>query len=425
MKRAAVLSLAAALCTLALHAQQRIYWGDEVPKGWAGAWPAELQTVAERSNYTRTMSSLQNIEFITALRGKSEQMHVVNMFTSPQRKVAPAIVIANPRVTSAQEARASGKPVRVPVREHPSAGVRGGRGAAHDRARPDGRQAQGPAAEPDRHHPPVFNVDGTDTFQPQDGSLGSETPHILGVRANSQGLDLNRDAVKLETVEANGLYRMLNEWDPVLLLDGHLMSRVNHGYANTYGTTTVPAAAPGPRDYMHDTLFPGGSRAGPARTSVSRCSRTRSSRPTRGRRTRGATTARPGRWKQSSSSTTTACAIAWRSSRRRPASRHSSGASTRSTRYIMSLLEYTNAHAKEMQAVVKEADDETVADVQAKAAAGELRNWLDGEYQSRGKIDVLGVSHERGRVPAGNQFPSTKPGTAIGPARSRARAWMT
>jgi hypothetical protein len=34
------------------------------------------------------------------------------------------------------------------------------------------------------------------------------------------------------------------------------MSRVSHGYANTYGTTTVPAAAPGPRHYMEEKLFP-------------------------------------------------------------------------------------------------------------------------------------------------------------------------
>ena len=42
--------------------------------------------------------------------------------------------------------------------------------------------------------------------------------------------------------------------------------------------------------------------------------------------------------------------------------------------------------------MVKAADDETVADVQTSAESGELKNWLDGEYQSRGKIDVLGVS---------------------------------
>src|SRR5688572_183416 len=90
---------------------QKIYWGDEVPAGWNGKWPQELQTVAERTNYTRTMSTLQLHEWINALKWKSEHMHVLDMFISPMRKVAPAIVLANPRVTSAQQARASGKPV--------------------------------------------------------------------------------------------------------------------------------------------------------------------------------------------------------------------------------------------------------------------------------------------------------------------------
>src|SRR5262245_66335720 len=38
-------------------------------------------------------------------------MHFISMFVSPMRKVAPAIVLSNPRVTSAQQARASGKNV--------------------------------------------------------------------------------------------------------------------------------------------------------------------------------------------------------------------------------------------------------------------------------------------------------------------------
>src|ERR1019366_3171309 len=59
---------------------------------------------------------------------------------------------------------------------------------------------------------PVFNTDGTDTFMTQDGVNGSAEPEILGIRENSQGLDLNRDAVKLVTVEANGLYKTLNDW---------------------------------------------------------------------------------------------------------------------------------------------------------------------------------------------------------------------
>ncbi len=108
MKRALAL---AAVLSLVLAAQQKVYWGDEVPAGWAGMWPQELQTIPERTGFTRTVTSPQLHEYIVALKAKSDRVHVVNMFTSPMRKVAPAIVLANPRVTSAQQARASGKPV--------------------------------------------------------------------------------------------------------------------------------------------------------------------------------------------------------------------------------------------------------------------------------------------------------------------------
>jgi hypothetical protein len=97
--------------TAAVNAQGKIYWGDAVPRGWNGKWPQDLQTVSERTGFTRTVSSLPLLEFISALKQTSENIHVVNMFVSPLRKSAPAIVLARPRITSAQEARASGKPV--------------------------------------------------------------------------------------------------------------------------------------------------------------------------------------------------------------------------------------------------------------------------------------------------------------------------
>src|SRR6185295_11062512 len=219
---AAFTALLFAALPMTTIAAQHIYWGDSVPKAWNGQWPTELRTVAEQSHFTRTMSTLQLHEYIDALKWKSDRMHVVNMFTSPMRKVAPAVVLANPRVTSPQQARASGKNVIFLLGNiHPP--------------EPEAAEALLLVARElllGKHKAlldnqiviiaPIFNVDGTDTFVNQDGSLGSVTPHILGVRENSQGLDLNRDGVKLTTVEANGRYRVLNEWDPVLFLDGHL-----------------------------------------------------------------------------------------------------------------------------------------------------------------------------------------------------------
>jgi len=405
---------AVALFSGVVAAQQKIYWADEVPAGWHGQWSAEVQTVAERSGFTRTVSSIQLLEFISALKGKSENIHVVNMFVSPMRKVAPAIVLSNPRVTSAQQARTSGKPVMFlfgnihpPEPEAAEALMMVARDLAMG-ARKNLLDNQTVIIAP------IFNVDGTDTFETQDGSLGSETPYIQGTRENAAGLDLNRDAVKLQTAEAMGMYRLLNDWDPVLLLDGHLMSRVSHGYANTYGTTTVPAAAPGPRDYTHDTLFPAVREMVRKEFGLEVFTH---ALPARG-------PFPPTVWSHDAAAWTVEAKFIvndYGLRNRLAIITETPGQPTFERRiyaqyaYFIALLEYTNAHAKEMQAVVKKADDETVANVQARAESGQLRNWLDGEYRSRGKIDLLAYRTNVPEYRAGTSILGTRPGTASGP----------
>jgi hypothetical protein len=393
---------------------QQIYWGDVVPAGWTGQWPADLQTVAERTAYTRTVSSVQLLEFIAALKAKSDTLHVVDMFISPLRKAAPAIVISNPRVTSPQQARASGKPVvflfgniHPPEPEAAEALMMVARDlAAGKRKNLLDHQIVIIA--------PIFNVDGTDTLVNQDGALGSETPFILGVRENAAGLDLNRDGVKLQTVEAQGMYRLLNQWDPVLLLDGHLMDRVSHGYANTYGTTTVPAAAPGPRDYTHDTLFP----------AVRDMVRSEFGLEVFTHALPVPNTWPPASWSHDRAAWTVDAKFIvndYGLRNRLAIITETPGQPTFERRiyaqyaYITALLEYTDSHAQDIQTVVKKADDETVANVLAKAESGELKNWLDGEYRSRGKIDLLAY---RSNVPdyrPGTSILGTRPGTASGP----------
>jgi hypothetical protein len=83
--------------------------------------------------------------------------------------------------------------------------------------------------------------------------------------------------------------------------------------------------------------------------------------------------------------------------------------------YILALLEYTNTHAKEMRDVVKAADDETVARVLDGAESGRLKNYLDGEYHSAGKIEVLGYAANVAEYLPGTSVMGTKPGTAAGP----------
>jgi hypothetical protein len=391
----------------------RVFWGDVVPGGWRGSLPPDVATVPELTAFTRTMTSVQLLEFIAGLKAKAEGVHVLNMFTSPRGRIAPAIVLSRPRVTSADEARASGKPVIFLLgNTHPS--------------EPDAAEALLMVARDlalgrnmrllDNQIvviAPILNIDGTDSLVSQNGSLGSETPRILGVQENAGGFDLNLDAVKLQTVEAQGLYRVLNDWDPALLLDGHLSGRVSHGYANTYGTTTVPAASPGPRTYTRDTLFPA------VRQIV---------RHDFGLEVFTHGLATPSAWPPTAWSydragwTVDARSIVNDFGLRNRLSviTETPGQPTFERRmyaqyaYILSLLDYTNSHAKEIQAVVKAADDETVAQVTTGASAGRLKNWLDGEYRSGGTVDLLAYRSSVAEYRPGTSVLATKPGTASG-----------
>ena len=395
-----------------MDAQKKIYWGDAVPAGWRGTWPADLQIVPERTRFTRTTSSLQLLEFISALKQKNDKLHVVNMFISPLGRSAPVMVLAKPRITSPEQARTSGKPVMFLFGNiHPPEPEAAEALMMLARDLTIGKR-QGLLDNQIVMIAPIFNVDGTDTFVSQDGALGSETPYIQGVRENSQGLDLNRDAVKLRTVEAKGLYRVLNDWDPALLLDGHLMSRVSHGYANTYGTTTVPAAAPGPRDYTHDTLFPAVRDAVRRDFGLEVFTHALSDRQWP-----------PTVWSHDRAAWTVEAKFIvndYGLRNRLAIITETPGQPTFERRiyaqyaYIASLLRYTNMHAKDVQSIVKAADEDTVAKVLAGAESGTLENWLDGEYRSRGKIDILTYRSNVAEYRPGTSLLGTRPGTADG-----------
>jgi hypothetical protein len=383
--------------------ESRTYWGDEVPAGWTGSWPTALLTVPEGTDFTRTTSSLQLLEYIDNLRWRTENLHVFNLFVSPLGRAAPAMVLSNPRASSPREAEESGKPViylhgniHPPESEATEALLMVARDILlGDRGHLLENQIIAIA--------PIFNVDGTDTFVLQDGSLGSTTPHILGVRANSQGIDLNRDAVKLETVEANALYRFFNDWDPILFFDGHTMGRVNHGYANTYSNSTVPAAHPGPRTYMDDTLFP--AVRDRVREEFGLEVFTHALFAPRGWP--------PTQWSHDRAAWTTEAKFVVNDfglRNRMAIITETPGQPTFERRiyaqyaYILALLEYTNEHAAEMQEVVRAADEETVTRVLEGAESGDLRNWVAGEYRSRGTVDVLGYP---------SVVPEYLPGTSV------------
>jgi len=410
----AVLALAILGCAAAAgrpHAAgPKIYWGNDVPRGWTGDWPEALRTVPERTAYASTTSSLQILEFADALRWKSESVHAFSMYTSPLGRTCPVLVLASPRVTTPAEAVASGKTlVYLQGSIHPS------EAEAKEALLVLVREILLGKLRPLLDDLivlvcPCLNVDGNDTWRLNDG-----TPHILSGGTNAAGMNLNRDAIKLETVEVNALYRtVFNRWDPLLIYDGHAMENVQHGYAIGYATSSVPAAHPGPRDHVIDKLFPAvreATRRDFGLETFTHCEVDARWPPTTWSHAGAA-------WTTEAKFVAAAYGLRNRMSILAETPMHLSFERKIYAQYALlaGILRYAAAHGREMREICRAADREVAEAVRTKAAEGTLRNFVAGTYASRGKVDILAYREKNipGYLP-GSSVRAAVPASLLGP----------
>lgn len=381
MKKIGMFALAFLLCGMLTAAEaQKIYWGDSVPKAWNGSWSAKFLTVPEKTKYERTTSSYELLEFIDMLKWNSENVHVVNMYTSAMRKVCPVVILANPRVTSPEEASKSGKTV-----VYLQGNIHPGEAEAKEALLMLAREILLGKMKYLLDNLiiiicPIFNVDGTDSWSVRDG-----TPHI---NSGSGTMNLNRDAVKVESVEVTALYRTLfNRWDPTLFYDGHTMGRVQHGYGIAYATSTVPTAHPGPRGYVFDKLFPAireATRKNFGLETFTHCGIDDTWPPTVWGHDQAL-------WTNEAKFVANAYGLRNRMSILAETPGHESFERRIYAHYalVAEILEYTNKHGKEMQEICRNADKEVVEAVTTKAESGALKNFVAGKYESWGKVDIL------------------------------------
>lgn len=89
---------------------------------------------------------------------------------------------------------------------------------------------------------PNLNADGNERRggEHRPGQAGPSAG--MGIRENAQGIDLNRDFVKLESPEVRSLVAMLNEFDVDVLIDTHTTNGSLHRYHLTYDIPHNPAA---------------------------------------------------------------------------------------------------------------------------------------------------------------------------------------
>jgi hypothetical protein len=223
--------------------------------------PVGAQTTrAEATGYRQTSSYADVVGFLDSLRRLGAPVSLGRLAVSSQGRSVPYVVASRPLVAGPAEAAGSGKPV-VYLQANIHAGEVEGKEAAQMLLRD---LALGPLASLLDSLVllvvPVYNVDGNEALAPGDTNRpGQNGPALVGRRANGQGLDLNRDYVKMEAPETRGAADLLLRWNPHVFVDLHTTNGSYHGYALTWSPGLNPNGTAA-NDFVRDRVLPAVSR---------------------------------------------------------------------------------------------------------------------------------------------------------------------
>lgn len=104
---------------------------------------------------------------------------------------------------------------------------------------------------------PILNPDGNDKISKNNRTNQNGPVNGVGVRYNGQHLDINRDALKLETPELRGVVEnVFNKWNPAITIDCHTTNGSFHEEPVTFSWMINPNGDRSLINYMRDEMMP-------------------------------------------------------------------------------------------------------------------------------------------------------------------------
>ncbi len=218
---------------------------------------AQPSTVAESSNFESTSTEKDVNDFILSLKKHSSIIRVETIAVSTEGRPIPLLIIADPLPKSAKNL-ANDKRVVLYIQANIHAGEVEGKEASLMFARD---LLSGMKKEVLKNVIvlicPNFNPDGNEAISVKNRTHQNGPKNGVGVRYNGQMLDLNRDAVKLESPEMNGLVKnVLLKWDPQITIDCHTTNGSYHEEPVTFTWIMNPAGDRSLIDYMKSNMMP-------------------------------------------------------------------------------------------------------------------------------------------------------------------------
>lgn len=217
----------------------------------------DLILTPERSNFEKTSTYGDVMNFINAIKTRSPYIQVSSIGKSPMGKDIPLVILANPAVSTPEQAKASGKMVTY-IQGNIHAGEVEGKEALMMMMRDILLGSKASLLENQIIlFVPIYNTDGNDKMAKGLRPSQENSPAETGVRENGQGLDLNRDAMKMEAPETQGLIQnVVTAWDPQMSVDLHTTNGTWHAYSLTWAPAYLYAGEPGTYHYTNDIMLP-------------------------------------------------------------------------------------------------------------------------------------------------------------------------
>jgi len=102
---------------------------------------------------------------------------------------------------------------------------------------------------------PVYNVDGCVNRQ-NTSRVNQDGPEMFGFRGNSLHLDLNRDFIKCDSLNAQAFNRFFSAWSPDVMVDTHTSNGADYQYTMTLIQTQADKLGSALGGFLRETMLP-------------------------------------------------------------------------------------------------------------------------------------------------------------------------
>lgn len=206
-----------------------------------------LRTRAEASGFEATSNYEETLGFLRKLQAHFPEMYLGFYGSSGEGRALPFVVVSREKAFTGRKAQRLSKPV-VLIQNGIHAGEIEGKDASlmllRDLAL--GRHAEVLEAVT-LVVLPIYNVDGHERISPFNRPNQNGPRQGMGFRTTTNGLDLNRDYLKISSEEARSLIALVNDWRPHLHVDDHVTDGIDMDWVLTWSWAEAPQA-PAPVD---------------------------------------------------------------------------------------------------------------------------------------------------------------------------------